>query len=257
MLLDNLGKYEQSSRGAMSEASGEVTNRYSFDVFLSYAYQDIIFARKLAEWLRQSNYEVWIDEEQLVPGTQFRAGLQQGLHESRHMVVILTPEYANRHWTQRELDIFDLDADRSERRILAVQTGRDFSGVLDQTFLVHQRIQWNEEGFDPEAFWLLNCGLLGRRPGVRQRWGSNGAQLLESAYSSTASDIDREPPRTIRDIGDSEVSVKGIGSAPQALHAEIPSSKPSPGKPLDKSAGSSVKSILPELYQGFENNGPC
>ena len=69
---------------------------YSFDVFLSYAYQDASFARNLVEWLRRSGYKVWVDEEQLVPGSQFRAGLQQGLRESRHMVVMLTSDYVNR-----------------------------------------------------------------------------------------------------------------------------------------------------------------
>jgi hypothetical protein len=108
------------------------------------------------------------------------------------MVAMLTPEYVSRPWTQREIDLFDLDADRSERKLLAIQIGNLPAGVLDQVFLVYQRILWRGEAFDPEAFWHLNCGLANHRPGPRQEWGNNGLRLLDSTYqSSPASDADR------------------------------------------------------------------
>lgn len=41
--------------------------------------------------------------------------LQQGLRESQHMLSVLTAAYCTRPWTQRELDLFDLSADHSDR----------------------------------------------------------------------------------------------------------------------------------------------
>lgn len=154
-------------------------NNYSFDIFLSYAHDDDAFARKLVGWLRHCGYTVWIDDEQLVPGSRFRAGLQQGLRESRDMVAILTPAYVSRPWTQREIDLFDLDADRTERKVLAIQVGDLPAGVVDQVFLVHQRISWKRHSFDPEAFWKLGCGLSRERPGPQEEWKDKGNELLK------------------------------------------------------------------------------
>jgi hypothetical protein len=235
----------------MSEAGGEVVTRYEFDVFLSYADMDIDFARRLVKWLRQINCNVWIAEEQLVPGSQFRAGLQQGLRESRHMAVILTHSYANRPWTQREIDLFDLNADHSRRRILAIQTDGFLPEELDQTFLVHQRIQWGGKGFDPEAFWLLNCGLLGRRPGIRQQWNANGVRLLESSHYSISSNIDQQFSRPIRDTDDPDFIADDLKHARRTIDAEMPSWKSSLGEPRDEFDGSSAESIIPGFYQGF------
>lgn len=151
---------------------------YAFDVFLSYAQVNIEFSRKLASWLRTAGYRVWLAEEQLVPGTRFRAGLEQGLRESRHLLAVLTESYSARRWTQREIDLFDLSAETTDRRILGIQIGDIGKGPLDQVFLVHQRIKWKGSDFDPEGFWLLHCGLRDQRPGPRSDWGSKGQQLI-------------------------------------------------------------------------------
>lgn len=205
---------------------------YSFDVFLSYARQDISFVRDLVKWLRQSGYKVWIDEEQLVPGSLFCAGIQQGLRESRHIVAILTPEYVNRHWTRREIDLFDLDADHSERRILAIQIGDLPAGPLDQAFIVHQRIRWSGSVFDPEAFWNLNCGLAYRRPGPREEWSANGLRLLEASHSSSyAPDMGRRFALTaLQDATYADMGTKLTGLAKQVLDAESLSWKESFGE---------------------------
>ena len=157
---------------------------YAFDVFLSYACDDCEFARKVAQWLRCCGLRVWIDEEQLVPGYRFRVGLQQGLQESRHMVALLTDKYSTRPWTQRELDLFDLDAVHSERRVIGVKIDPVLTAPLDQVFLVHQRVQWASTEFDAEAFWKLYCGLTNTRPGPRETWNRKGNKLVRTVDSA-------------------------------------------------------------------------
>ncbi len=156
---------------------------FSFDVFLSYANSDADFARKMVAWLRSCGFKVWIDEEQLVPGSRFRAGLEQGLRESKHLLAILTPAYISRSWTQREIDLFDLTADRSARVILGVVIDSiEIDSIelekLDQVFQVHQRIKWHGKTLDPDALWFVNCGIRQLRPGVREKWKENGLSLL-------------------------------------------------------------------------------
>lgn len=157
---------------------------FSFDVFVSYSHEDIVFARKLVNWLRSAGFKVWFDEEQLVPGTRFRAGLQQGLRESSNLVAVLTKSYINRSWTQRELDLFDLTANHSERRILALEIGDLNYRQFDQVFLVHQRIKWSRKTFNPKAFWHLYCGIKNQRPGDRAKWEQNGKKLIIPKYKS-------------------------------------------------------------------------
>ncbi|MFL6209103.1 MAG: toll/interleukin-1 receptor domain-containing protein [Pyrinomonadaceae bacterium] len=157
---------------------------FDFDVFISYARTDIKIARIIVDRLRDCGFRVWFAEEQLVPGTRFRAALEQGLRESCHLVAILTESYSQRSWTQREIDLFDLTADRTERRILAVQITALEQGPIDQVFLVHQRIQWNGLDFDPEGFWLLYCGLNNQRPGPSKEWGAKTLGLFNQQTSS-------------------------------------------------------------------------
>jgi hypothetical protein len=153
-------------------------SNFAFEVFISYAQVDVEFARKLASWLRDCGFRVWFAEEQLVPGTSFRAGLQQGLRESCHLVAVLTKSYLQRAWTQREIDLFDLTADHTERRILALQIGDPGESSFDPVFQVYQRISWEGAVFDPAGFWLLYCGLSNQRPGASNEWSEKGRQLL-------------------------------------------------------------------------------
>ncbi len=153
---------------------------FAFDVFLSHAHEDSPFARHMATWLRKCGHSVWLDEEQLIPGSRFRTGLQQGLRESRHMVAVLTASYIERSWAQRELDLFDLDADHRERRPLAIQLFNISNTPLDQIFLVSQRIPWHGESLDIEGLWKLHCGLTGQRPGPHAEWATKGERLLNT-----------------------------------------------------------------------------
>jgi hypothetical protein len=152
-------------------------NVFSFDIFLSYAHQDVVFARDLAGWLRECGLAVWLAEEQLVPGSRFRAGLEQGIRESRDLVAVLTEAYSSRPWTQREVDLFDLSADSSERSVLGIQIGETRPSQLDQAFQVAQRVRWNGRNFDPEGMWLLYCGIRRRGPGPRSQWAIKASSL--------------------------------------------------------------------------------
>lgn len=155
--------------------------RFGFDAFLSYSSDDKELAWKIVEWLRVSGFKIWLDVEQLVPGERFRAALEQGLHSSRHLIALLTPTYVSRSWTVRELDLFDLRADRTRRRMLGIQVGEIKACKLDQVFLVTQRLLWSGRDFDPGAFWLLHCGLTDEKPGPRSEWDHKGAKSISVA----------------------------------------------------------------------------
>lgn len=149
--------------------------RFGFDAFLSYSSDDRLLAGKIVEWLRVSGFKIWYDVEQIPPGEEFRTVLERGLDSSQTLIALLTPAYAVRNWTKRELAVFDAKANR---RIIGVQVGTLKDVKLDKVFLVKQRLIWNVDGFDPEAFWLLYCGLKKKKPGPQNEWANEGNRLV-------------------------------------------------------------------------------
>ncbi len=59
-------------------------------VFISYAPVDAELARRVADVLRASGFQVW-DNSQILPGDNWGAKLAEALQDSEAMVVLLTP----------------------------------------------------------------------------------------------------------------------------------------------------------------------
>jgi hypothetical protein len=60
-------------------------------VFISYSRKDIEFARKLATSLSEAGIDVWIDVEDIAPGTNWSNTVNEGLKQSEIMLVIVSP----------------------------------------------------------------------------------------------------------------------------------------------------------------------
>jgi TIR domain len=61
------------------------------NVFISHASTDAHLAKRIADVLRESGFQVW-DETELLPGENWAAKLGEALQESDAMVVLLTPD---------------------------------------------------------------------------------------------------------------------------------------------------------------------
>jgi hypothetical protein len=76
-----------------------------WDVFISHAWEDKeTVARPLAHALSKAGITVWYDEFTLTLGDSLRRSIDRGLAESRYGLVILSPDFFNKGWPQRELD---------------------------------------------------------------------------------------------------------------------------------------------------------
>lgn len=76
-----------------------------YDVFISHASEDKdAFVRPLAERLRDAHIEVWYDEFSLSVGDSLRRSIDRGLAQSRFGIVVLSPQFFGKHWSQWELD---------------------------------------------------------------------------------------------------------------------------------------------------------
>lgn len=76
-----------------------------FDVFISHASEDKDeIARPLAAALQSHGLKVWFDEFTLRIGDSLRRKIDEGLANSRVGLVVLSPTFLNKGWTNHELD---------------------------------------------------------------------------------------------------------------------------------------------------------
>lgn len=76
-----------------------------WDVFISHAREDkAAVARPLAEALVEAGLTVWYDTMTLKVGDGLRRSIDEGIAKCRFGIVILSPDFFKKHWTQRELD---------------------------------------------------------------------------------------------------------------------------------------------------------
>ena len=161
---------------------------YNFDIFFSYSEEDIYLARLIVNNLRKAGFILWFAEEQVYAGFRFRSQLEQGLRESKHMISLITESYVNRHWTQREIDLFDISADHTERKIIGIinkEFPEQLFSKIDQVFNVYQRIYWKNKHIDYSSIWHIYCGIKESAPGPRNEWITKGKSLLGTMSGKT------------------------------------------------------------------------
>jgi hypothetical protein len=88
-----------------------------WDLFISHASEDKAdIARPLTDMLRAKGLEVWYDEYTLRIGDSLRRSIDNGLAKSRYGVVILSPSFFAKNWTQKELEgLFSLESAEKDR----------------------------------------------------------------------------------------------------------------------------------------------
>ncbi len=92
-----------------------------FDIFISHASEDkSLVARPLAIGLRKRGFKVWYDEFMLKLGDGLRESIDRGIRDSRFGVVVLSPAFFGKKWTNRELDGLTTQEVSSGKTILPV-----------------------------------------------------------------------------------------------------------------------------------------
>jgi hypothetical protein len=80
-------------------------------IFISHASEDKeAVAIPLAESLKQRGIDVWLDQWELTVGDSLRRAIENALSKASFGVVIVSPAYMRKMWTNRELDgLFSLE----------------------------------------------------------------------------------------------------------------------------------------------------
>lgn len=121
----------------------------TYDVFISHASEDKdAIARPLYNSLSANGVSVWFDEVALELGDSLRRKIDEGLARCRFGIVILSPNFLEKEWPQRELDsLVARETASGEKAILPIWHGLDRSRVLEYSPPLADRFAaWSEEG---------------------------------------------------------------------------------------------------------------
>ncbi|HEV2989976.1 MAG TPA: toll/interleukin-1 receptor domain-containing protein, partial [Candidatus Angelobacter sp.] len=81
------------------------TSSFSFDIFLSHNRAQKDWTRKLAIQFEDKGITVWFDDWHMPAGTVATQGMELGLQQSRHVLLVLSPEFLLSEWTDYETQI--------------------------------------------------------------------------------------------------------------------------------------------------------
>src|SRR5829696_6929636 len=104
-----------------------VGGSFPMDLFLVFAYQDLVFAEGLADIFRRSSLEVG-PSLSLWPGMRLLALVDQGLVSSRHAVVIVSRDFLKFSYSRKELDGLT-----TRRKVVSVLSGVGEEDVQDHS----------------------------------------------------------------------------------------------------------------------------
>jgi len=105
-----------------------MADQFEYDVFLSHSSKDKAVVRPLAERLRADGLKVWFDEWVLKPGNHLQKKIDDGLEESRVLVLCMS-EYAGSPVRGVAPTHFTMGMNHSGQTPVRPQTKRGGSGA--------------------------------------------------------------------------------------------------------------------------------
>lgn len=110
-----------------------LTEDVKYDLFISHASQDKKdFVEPLAEILSGMGLKVWYDDFVLKVGDSLRQSIDRGITSSEYGLVVLSPHFFAKRWTERELDGLTAREVAGRRKlILPIWHNVDYEDVLE------------------------------------------------------------------------------------------------------------------------------
>jgi TIR domain len=99
-----------------------MSEMFTFDVFLSHSSMDKAVVREVANRLRTDGLKVWFDEWVLRPGDSIPAKIEKGLEHSRVLALCMSAHAFGSDWAQLEAGTFRFrDPLNKERRFIPLR----------------------------------------------------------------------------------------------------------------------------------------
>src|ERR1044071_1243127 len=138
---------------------------FKYDVFLSHSSKDKTVVRSIAERLRADKLRVWFDEWVLKPGDNLPKKLDDGLEDSRVLVLCVSANAFGSDWAQLESHTFRFrDPLNTERRFILLHLDKT---PIPDSLVQFSYINWLAKARKREYMKLLEaCHPTEKPPAV-------------------------------------------------------------------------------------------
>ncbi len=104
--VNNHGELVSSHKD--EERAPEIThpNKYQYDVFICYSKTDLNIALSIYNDFINAGINAWIDDKKIRGGDYITKKIEEGLRNSRYIIVLLSPESATSNWCRMEYSAY-------------------------------------------------------------------------------------------------------------------------------------------------------
>jgi small GTP-binding protein len=122
---------------------------FNYDVFLSHSSKDKAVVRPLAERLRADGLRVWFDEWELHPGDNLPSKIEEGLEQSRVLVLCMSAHAFGSDWAQLEAGTLRFrDPLNNDRRFIPLRLDdAHIKGSLAQFIYINRLLDDREQEY--------------------------------------------------------------------------------------------------------------
>jgi len=105
--------------------------------FMSYSREDAPHQKRVINGLRQRGIQVWVDTENLIPGSPaWEREIERAIRSASGIIVLLSPDANNSEWVRREISF----AEQNNKRIFPVHIVGDEDDSIPLRLSSHQRV---------------------------------------------------------------------------------------------------------------------
>ncbi|MBT3313353.1 MAG: toll/interleukin-1 receptor domain-containing protein [Anaerolineae bacterium] len=124
-------------------------------IFVSYSRRDDAVMRRIVTFLRGKGFGVWVDNEELIPGTPiWEVEIEKAIRNSGAIVALLSPNSNSSVWVRREISF----AEEYQKRIFPVMVSGNQKTALMLRLITNQYVDCRGEKED-EGIMLLASAL--------------------------------------------------------------------------------------------------
>ncbi|HEV7904157.1 MAG TPA: TIR domain-containing protein, partial [Pyrinomonadaceae bacterium] len=151
---------------------------FKFDVFISHSSKDKPAVRELAERLAADGLRIWLDEWEIKPGDMIGLKVNEGLEQSRTLVLVMSANASESEWVTFESQTIQFtDPTNQRRRFIPLRLDdAEIKGALKQFAYV----DWRQR--DVEQYTKLLAACRPQNPAdaltVEQKGAPNLARML-------------------------------------------------------------------------------
>lgn len=140
--------------------------------FMSYSREDAVHQKRIITVLRQRGLNVWVDTENLIPGSPaWEREIERAIRSATGIIVLLSPDSNNSEWVRREISF----AEQNEKRIFPVLVRGDEDDSIPLRLSSHQRVDLRRN---------FNDGLDQLESALRDHLGATAVHRLPKKTNS-------------------------------------------------------------------------